>query len=318
MENETKEGRYMRKSTKIIAIILTIVMCIGLLSGCNSNSGPILLDFENYSNTALEKVKGKEVVLYGYFSLNSASDNMAYVTALPFTALINDQSEAETPEFFTVSLSQGAMPVYFTSEPEYTTAPVKITGTLTKVNTYDESNYISFEYAITNATASMIESYSLGVGLKEFATFAKMGYPDVAYQNILQLELYAYDYLDNFPEEESYNEIVKDLEGLTSFEMYADYLKIFKEIHNVYEHYKTQLSEKGEVTKANIQSDANILVKDLIAFMDKYGAFTVTKNKEGYFFLESKNVEYVPGEENINASTENAQTETETTVDNIN
>ena len=287
----------MRKHIKIIAMVLALTLCIGLLSGCNSNKGPVVLDFENYTNNTLEKIKGREVILYGYYSLNSASDNMAYLTALPFTALINDQSSAEVPEFFTVSLSQGAMPVYFTSEPTYTSAPVKITGTLTKVNTYDEANYISFEYAITNATASSIESYSLGVGLKEFVTFAKIGYPDVAYQNILQLELYSYDYLDNFPEEENYEEIKKDLSSVSNLQMYKEYLELFEEIHSTYEYYKEQLSTKGSVVKADVQLDANILVKKLIAFMDKYGAFNVVEDKEGYYRLEARNVEYVPGEE---------------------
>ena len=307
----------MRKYTKIIALTLALVMCIGLFSGCSS-SGPVLLDFENFSDSRLEKIKGKEVVLYGYFSLNSAPDNMAYLTALPFTALINDQSDADVPEFFPISLSQGAIAVYFNSAPSYTTAPVKITGTLTKVDTYDESNYVSFGYAITNATCSSIEAYSLGVGLKEFATFAKVGYPDVAYQNILQLELYAYGYVNDFPEEENYNEIIKDLEGLENFEMYSDYLDIFNRIHGVYEHYKEKLSTNGSIERADILYDSNILITDLIEFMDKYGAFTVTKHKEGYYLLESKNVDFVSVDSSANTSKEETQTSTETQSSNTN
>ena len=310
----------MQRYKRLLAILMVAIMGICLLSGCNANKPTGVLDFENYSNEALSKLQGEEVTLYGYFALNSAVDNMTYMTRLPFTALINNQTE-EVPQFFDVKLSDGAMPVYFKEEPEYTTAPVKVTGKLTRVKTYDEMNFISFEYAITDATYSPVEGYALGVGFKEFVTFAKMGYPDVAYQNILQLELFSYDYLDNFPEEKEYENIMKDMERAPDQAMYNEYVDLIEDIHLTFEHYKKQLSEKGSVSKADVMADANTLVKALIEFMDKYASFNLVYDKEaGYYKLESANVVYVPNDGTTTKPTtsepttdkENSSTETTT------
>ena len=265
-------------------------MSIGILAGCNKNKGPNVIDFDNYTNDMLGKLAGEEVILYGYFALNSTVNNMTYMTSLPFTALINSQEDANSPKFYDVKLSDGAMPVYFKAEPEYTTAPVKVTGKLTKVKTYDDVNYISYEYAITDATYSTIEGYALGVGFKEFVSFARMGYPDVLYQNILQLELCSYDLLDNFPEEEEYENIMKDMAGAPNQPMYQEYIELVESVHMTFEYYKKQLSTTGSIAKEDVMLDANTLVKALIEYMDKYASFKVVYDKEaGYSKLESVN-----------------------------
>ena len=280
----------MRRYIKIISVLLVLVMSIGILAGCNNKKGDNVIDFDNYTNDMLSKIAGEEVILYGYFALNSSIDNMTYMTSLPFTALINNQEDASNPQFYDVKLSDGAMPVYFKSEPEYTTAPVKVTGKLTRVKTYDNVNYISYEYAITDATYSPIEGYTLGVGFKEFVSFAKMGYPDVVYQNILQLELFSYDLLDNFPEEEEYENIMKDMSNAPNQPMYQEYIELVESVHMTFEYYKTQLSTTGSIAKEDVMMDANTLVKALIEYMDKYASFKVVYDKDaGYYKLESVN-----------------------------
>jgi hypothetical protein len=235
---------------------------------------------------------------------------MAYVTSVPFTVLMNQQEQGATPEFFDIKLENGAIPVYFDKEPEYTTAPVKITGKLTKVKTYDDVNYISYEYAITEASYSNIESYKLGIGFKEFVAFARMGYLDVAYQNILQLEMFSYDYLKDFPEEKEYASIMSDMQEAPDFIMYEEYVEIIEQIHATYELYKEQLSTKGSIDKADVMFDANALVKRLIEFVDKYASFKLVNDKEaGYYKLESANVVFVDDTEQSTEPTESTNTE---------
>ena len=135
------------KIKKIIAIIATIAIMITMfacLTGCNKEDeqGPVTLDFRTHKESDLEKYVNKEVIMYGYFTLNSSVDNLAYIGIVPYTAIYNDQSQYKELTYIGIGIEQLTMPVYFTQTPVYTSAIVKVTGTLRKVNTYDDRNYV--------------------------------------------------------------------------------------------------------------------------------------------------------------------------------
>lgn len=271
---------------KIIATIFITLLCVGMLTACNkTDDGPVVLDFVNYTDDDLSEYAGKEVVLYGYFTLNATVDNKAYISSLPYTAILNDQSNYEEITYEPISMQKtGAIPVFFNTTPEYTTTPVKITGTLKKVDTYDDVAYVSYVYAITDAEYSFVESYSLGSGFKEFVTFTKAGYPDVIYQNLLKLEMFACGIEDKFPEEQNYDDIKADLKDTKSTALKDEYLKHLEKTHELYEKY----SKEKEIDKDVLLEETSKLVADYIGTIDKFAAFRVIKdNGDGFDKLEA-------------------------------
>ena len=274
---------------KITALILIVILCLGVLTACDDTTDkPVVIDFVNHTEKDLENYIGKEVVLYGYFTLNATVDNKAYISSLPYTAVINDQSDySETTYMPLVIEETGILPVFFNETPEYITTPIKINGILKKVNTYDDVAYVSYNYAITEATYNQIEAYSLGAGFKEFVTFAKKGYPDVVYQNLLNLELFGYGYNKEFPKEENYQEVVTDFKDKKLSKMEESYLSFLEETHLLYETYGEKYSNKEEIDKKVLLEETSEIVENYIDTICKFAAFTVIQdNGNGFDKLE--------------------------------
>lgn len=277
------------KVKKITALILIVILCLGVLTACGDSSNkPIVIDFVNHTEKDLENYIGKEVVLYGYFTLNATTDNKAYISSLPYTAVINDQSDYDDTTYIPLIIEEtGILPVFFNETPEYTTTPIKINGILKKVNTYDDVAYVSYNYAITEATYNQIESYSLGAGFKEFVTFTKQGYPDVVYQNLLNLELFAYGYNEEFPKEKNYEEVMADFKDKKLSTMEESYIGFLEETHMLYETYGKKYSNKEEIDKTVLLEETSEIVENYIDTVCKFAAFTVIQdNGNGFDKLE--------------------------------
>ena len=277
------------KIKKIVSILLIVILCFGILTACGKNEDkPIVIDFTSHTEESLGKYVGKEVVLYGYFTLNASVDNKAYISSLPYTAVINDQGQYDKTTYAPITIDEtGILPVFFNDTPEYSTAPVKITGILKKVDTYDDIACVSYTYAITEAKYSAIESYSLGAGFKEFVTFARQGYPDVIYQNLLNLELFAYGYNEEFPVEQNYDDVKSDFENKNLTVMEQAYLSYLEEVHLLYKTYQEKYSEKQEIDKETLLQETSEIVENYIGAISKFAAFRVIQdNGNGFDVLE--------------------------------
>jgi hypothetical protein len=264
---------------KIISIILISTLFLFMLSACGKPDKPNVIDFMNDNEETISEYVGEEVVLYGYFALNAMTDNKAYLSSLPYTAIMNDQDEYDKTTYIPITIENtGVMPVFFKETPEYTTAPVKITGVLKKVSTYDDVAYVSYTYAITEAVCTNIESYSLGAGFKEFVTFTKKGYPDVVYQNLLNLELFAYGYTEEFPEEENYKDVISDFENKKLSTLEEAYLNHLEATHLLYETYGEKYSKKEKIDNKILLEETSKIVEEYIDTISKFAAFNIIKD----------------------------------------
>lgn len=282
------------KTKKIIAIILAVIIvvsiCVIALLNTPKNKGPNILDFDNYTDEDLSTLVNEEVTIFGYFTLNNTQDNMAYISPLLFTAVsgnlsladIDNSSTTKSQDYTSISLqTTKIMPIYFKETPEYTSAPIEVKGTLKKVDASDIVNNVKFNYAIIDATYNIVPAYNVDASIQEFYAYAKAGYLDVLYQNILNLEVFSLGYSDTFPEILNYEDVKNDFKNVSvENALVQEYLNILENVNSMYIKYGKEYEKNKSVDTNTMAKESEETMESLLTFVDKYGLFYVNFDTE--------------------------------------
>ena len=248
---------------KLFAVLLVICMVFSL-SACSNKT--TTLDFYNYSESDLFKLIGKKVEIYGYFLLNPASNNVAYVAEMPYRAIDNQQTSGNVSYAAINMQKNGVIAVHFKETPEYTSMPIKITGTI-EAGPFTDSYYFTYNYRIKNATYEVVDFSYLDATLQMYYNIAKPGYTDAIYSGILQLEILLSDTenVTKFPKLEHYEDIKKELEAKTRNTMEEEYLAMLNDLNKIYTTHEEKFNNK--------QFKAEDLSKDVEEFFSDFNVF---------------------------------------------
>lgn len=239
-------------------------------TGC-ADKEPTMLDFHTYDKGDLFRLINHKVEIYGYFYLNPTQNNTAYIGEIPYQAISVEQQGSDMQYAEVNLMDTRIMAVCFKETPQYTSMPIKITGTL-EAGPFTDGYYLKYDYRIKNATYEIIDFAYLDVNLQHFYKITERGYLDTLYSYFLDLEIFLSDYdkdKSKIPNIDDCNKMIKEfaeMERRTALEeVVYDLAEELKAIH-------TEI----EKTHTDGTLDTKILLESMEKFYNNFNNFVIS------------------------------------------
>jgi hypothetical protein len=255
---------------KIISIVIVVSLSMFAFSSCTKE--PVVLNFYDMTEQDLFKLNKKEVVLVGYFTLNKPLNRVGYISSQPYRGYTVEQNENsdKLTYYQLVYEKDETIAVSFKTMPDYTTKPVKITGVL-DAGPFTDNNSFIYNFRIKNAVIEEVDIQQLSPELQTFYNLAELGFTDVVYSNLLNLDVFVENTSKNktFPSFEEYSEIKEYFANKQTNYIEKNFVNLLDRVNSVYTEYsKTYGTDNYDEEK--IKEDINKLYEAFDSFLLSY------------------------------------------------
>lgn len=270
----------MKHIIKILSLFVAIILIAFTFTSCKSE--PTELNFYDMTEEDLFKLNNKQVVLYGYYTLNQPLNRIGYISSQPYRGYTVEQVEnSDELSFYQIIFEEDeTIAVSFKTMPDYTTTPVKVTGIL-DAGPFTDNNSFIYNFRIKEAIVEEIDIQLFEPEVQTFYNLAELGFVDVVYTKLMDLEMFLNDErkYKSFPSFEEYSEINKYFSTIKSNYVEKDFIDLINRVNSVYEKY-SKIYETEKYKDEDLEKDIDKLYEAFDSFISSYSHLSENSNSD--------------------------------------